>query len=276
MGVRRAVDTAAREAQNVSPVYTLGPLIHNPKVLSELKALGVNALEADKIPNESGCSIIIRAHGISPNLEIALREKDAHIIDATCPNVKANQIKAEELSRAGYCLFLAGEAKHAEIIAIKGYAKSSDNSWCEVVGNSREAGKEAKKLYNINPDVKTALLGQTTISEEEYKSIEDAIRLFFPNLEVIQTICAATKERQNALKELLDHVQAVIIAGGRESANTNRLLEIAIASGKHCVLTQSADEIPAEFYNYETIGLCAGASTPDSVIDEIENKLKGK
>ncbi|MCL2764598.1 MAG: 4-hydroxy-3-methylbut-2-enyl diphosphate reductase [Treponema sp.] len=271
MGVQRAVNLASAEAKKGFNVYTLGPMIHNPRVLADLKSLGVNSIDRpEELLRGENCTVIIRAHGIEPGVESDLHALGIRIADATCPNVKANQLKAEELTRAGYYLFLAGESKHAEIKGIMGYANTS---FCAVVGNAREAGKAAKKLYNINNNAKTALLGQTTISEDEYTAISESIRLFFPNLEIIQTICSATRERQIALRQLLDQAEAVIIAGGRDSANTNRLLAIAQKSNKPCVLAEDINEIPPAFFNYSTIGLCAGASTPDCVIDEIEREL---
>jgi 4-hydroxy-3-methylbut-2-enyl diphosphate reductase len=274
MGVRRASDLAYAEAQRAGKdffVYTLGPLIHNPKVLSDLESLNVQLINSPgQLPSDVNCSVIIRAHGVEPSVENELFNRGVHIVDATCPNVKASQLKAEELARAGYCLFLAGEAQHAEIIGITGYC---NNSFCTVAGNVEEARKAAKKLYGINSDAKTALLGQTTISDNEYHAIGEAIRLFFPNLEIIQTICAATRERQQALRELLTIADAVIIAGGKDSANTRRLLAIAKQSGKPCVLVEETSEIPESFFAYNTVGLCAGASTPDSVIDKIEDFL---
>jgi 4-hydroxy-3-methylbut-2-enyl diphosphate reductase len=142
-----------------------------------------------------------------------------------------------------------------------------------VVSNANEAQAAAKKLYETDKDAKTALIGQTTICEEEYSSIGEAVKKYFPALEVVQTICAATRERQQALRRLLDRVEAVIIAGGKDSANTRRLLAIAQESGKPCTLVETAAEIPSAFRAYETVGLCAGASTPDSVIDEIDREL---
>jgi len=286
MGVRRAVDLTSMEARKgTGKVYTLGPLIHNPRVLAELKEIGapsVNSLDEIKKLNKN-CSVVIRAHGVKPSTEIELHNIGAYVVDATCPNVKASQLKAEELARAGYCLFLAGEANHAEIEGIIGYAHSGGLSadlyscFCEAVSNAAEAGKAAKKLYGINSNAKTALIGQTTISEKEYLAISEAVRMFFPNLEVINAICLATKERQDALRDLLDLVDGVIIAGGKESANTRRLFAIAKESGKPSVLIEDASEISIElskeFLKLKTIGLCAGASTPDSVIDEIETKL---
>ncbi|MDR2942179.1 MAG: 4-hydroxy-3-methylbut-2-enyl diphosphate reductase [Treponema sp.] len=277
MGVRRAVDMASEEAQSVKDsgarVFTLGPLIHNPEVLYDLKIRGVEELPQGE-ENIKGCSLIVRAHGVAPQLENSLRDKGAHIVDATCPRVKASQLKAEELARAGYSLFLAGEASHAEIEGILGYVQSAGVPFCVVVDNPADAGKEAKKLYRANHDIKTALLGQSTISEELYRSIGEAIGMFFPNLEIVQTICASTKDRQQAIRDLLKEVDAVIIAGGKKSANTNRLLDIVRESGKPCVLVEKASDIPPEFKKYKTVGLSAGASTPDSIVDGIERELK--
>jgi 4-hydroxy-3-methylbut-2-enyl diphosphate reductase len=272
MGVRRAIALAAREADNVKVsggrVFTLGPLIHNPVALNDLKKLGVEEL-SETPSNIIGSSLVICAHGIDPRLEEDLRYKGARIVDATCPKVKESQLKAKALAKEGFTLFLAGESRHAEIIGILGYAGGKGT----VVSNASEAEAAAKRLYETDKDAKTALLGQTTISEDEYLSIGEAIKKIFPDMEIIQTICAATGDRQRALRELLEQVDAVIIAGGKESANTRRLLAIARKSGKPCALVETAAEIPASFRVYETVGLCAGASSPDSVIDEIEREL---
>lgn len=276
MGVRRAVELAAGEARRAaetgSPVYTLGPLIHNPRVLNDLKEKGVEAVEA--LPPEcEKCTVIIRAHGISLEKENDLRDTGCKIVDATCPRVKASQLKTKELTRAGYCIFLAGEASHAEIEGVFGYAK--DAKFSAIVNSAQDAKEAAIRLFQIDGNAKTALLGQTTISEALYNDIGSAIKKHFSNLEIINTICAAATERQNALRDLLRKTDAVIIAGGKNSANTLHLLEIAEESGKPCALAEDAKDIPPGFFNYKTIGLCAGASTPDSVIDEIEAALKG-
>jgi len=277
MGVRRAVELACKEADEAKaggfPVFTFGSLIHNPVVLKDLESRGVRSV--DSVPQISGCSVIIRAHGVTPAAEDELRGAARRVIDATCPKVKESQLKTQEFLHAGYCLFLAGEAKHAEIESIVGYAKACGEGAgsCAVVSSAQEAEETAAFLFKNKGDVKTALLGQTTITEEEYQSIGEKIKKYFPNLETADTICRATKERRLALRELLNETDAVIIAGGKDSANTRRLLAIAKESGKPCALAQSANDIPPDFYSFKTIGLCAGASTPDSVIDEIEAKL---
>jgi len=294
MGVRRAVELAVEEAKRSkdTPIYALGSLIHNPKVLDDLKALGVQTID-ESLPiahcsllrtegSTDNCSVIIRAHGVSPAIEKDLYDKGARIIDATCPNVKRSQLKVNELILEGYYLFLAGKKEHPEIKGLVGYACNNEqltikneqfsdrDKRCFVVGSVTEAKKLAFTAYKLNNDAKTVLLGQTTISQKEYSDIGEAIRLFFPNLEIIDTICSATQQRQDALRDLLPLVEAVIIAGGKESANTQCLFEIAKESGKPCVLVEDAKEIPVEYFNFNTVGLCAGASTPDSVVDEIE------
>jgi len=144
---------------------------------------------------------------------------------------------------------------------------------CVVVSNIDEARKASDNLIKTNKTARTALLGQTTISQDEFFNIANEIKSFFPNLEVINTICTATSERQQALREILPQVDAIIVAGGKESANTRCLLTIAKENGKHAVLVESAEDIPEEFFKFKTVGLCAGASTPDSVVEEIENLI---
>ncbi|MDR0387575.1 MAG: 4-hydroxy-3-methylbut-2-enyl diphosphate reductase, partial [Treponema sp.] len=229
MGVRRAVVLAYRRlAAGPGRVYTMGPLIHNPQVLEDLNRRGVEVLEEGRLPRDlSGAAVIVRAHGISPCLEADLAARGARIADATCPKVKASQMKARSLSGAGYHVFLAGEARHGEIAGIRGYAPG-----CTVVADPEGAASAAERLFREEPLARTALIGQTTISPDEYAAIGEAVRRFFPDLQIIDTICGASRDRPNALRELCGKVDAVIVAGGRESANTRRLLAIAEASGK--------------------------------------------
>jgi len=304
MGVRRAVETAqaALVAAKIESgcIYTLGPLIHNPQVLDSLAGQGIRILEEGSIfsktpPDLCGAVVIIRAHGIDPGTEQKLREMGARIIDATCPRVKASQLTALEMAKKGYRIFLAGESDHAELKGIYGYAlegaalhraalqkAARSGESCVIAGNPRDAKAAAKALLEREPLAETALIGQTTISEEEYIMIAEAIKEAFPNLEVKNTICQATRERQDALRELCSQVDAVIIAGGRDSANTRRLLSIAQCCGKKAWLVESAFSLPSfdemnssvtKTGGIFTIGISAGASTPDSVIAEIESAL---
>jgi 4-hydroxy-3-methylbut-2-enyl diphosphate reductase len=260
----------------------MGPLIHNPQVLHSLESRGVGILnEKQPLENLQDTTVIIRAHGISPGLEAELAERGARIVDATCPRVKASQLAARTFAAAGRRIFLAGEERHGEIIGIRGYARTGGpadrppaaESPCMVVGNAAEAEAAAEQLYREEPAAKTALIGQTTISPEEYQAIGAGIRRFFPDLEIAGAICGATRDRQEALRELCGRVEAVIVAGGRESSNTRRLLAVALSQGKPCWLVEGVEDIPPEIGAYQTVGLCAGASTPDSVIHDIEKAL---
>jgi 4-hydroxy-3-methylbut-2-enyl diphosphate reductase len=273
MGVRRAVDLAFAEAGRGGCIFTMGPLIHNPRVLDSLAKRGIAALDGETLRGRrpvdlSGAAVIIRAHGISPGLEAELEERGARIVDATCPRVKASQMKAASLWKEGYRIFLAGEERHGEVIGIQGYAPG-----CTVTAGAEAAAAAAEKLFREEPGARTALIGQTTISPAEYRETGEAIRKFFPGLMVVDTICGAVRDRQEALRELLEKADGVIVAGGRESSNTRRLLAIAGQSGKPCALVEEAGEIPAALFRCRIAGLCAGASTPDDLIDEIEQAL---
>jgi 4-hydroxy-3-methylbut-2-enyl diphosphate reductase len=289
MGVRRAVDMAeaaalpdAARRDSGSGVYTLGPLIHNPQVLESLRDMGVNILKDDDLPSRlDNATVVIRAHGVTPQIEAELVRRGACIIDATCPRVKAGQMKAKALADQGYHIFLAGEKNHAEIIGIQGYA---GQGFCAVVMDREEAERAAADLFKKDPEknIKTALIGQTTITPEEYQAIGEGIKKIFPNLEIINSICGATRDRQEALRELCAKVDGVVIAGGKASANTRRLLDIACAefekSGRSSAagkawLAETPEEIPAEAFTCSVIGLAAGASTPDSIIDAMEKVL---
>jgi 4-hydroxy-3-methylbut-2-enyl diphosphate reductase len=302
MGVRRAVEMTEAEIAGPEQVYTMGPLIHNPQTLAFLADRGVWILdEADlEADRDFRGALIIRAHGISPAVEKKLRDREARsasgvssfrIVDATCPRVKASQLTARSLAEQGYRIFLAGERDHAEIRGIYGYALTGKGetagkpagevpeggslSPCVIVGSPEEAEAAARAALNGpgNPPIKTALIGQTTISEAEYRAIAEVLCKAFPGLEVQQTICGATRDRQNALRELCSAADALVIAGGRNSANTRRLLSIARECGKPAWLAESAADLSAEAGAYPVVGLSAGASTPDSVIDEVEQAL---
>jgi 4-hydroxy-3-methylbut-2-enyl diphosphate reductase len=288
MGVRRAMEMADAALSQTGTVYAMGSLIHNPQAMEALKQRGLMVLDEEKIPDDiSGAAVIIRAHGVSPGLENMLIERGARLLDATCPKVKASQIRARELFRLGRRVFLAGEKRHAEIIGILGYAPD-----CIIVGSPAEAAAAAEKLRREEKaggrtpgELKTALIGQTTWDLAEYASIAQALRAYFPDLEVCNTVCGATEARQESLRSLCAVVDAVIVAGGRESANTRRLLDLARTfpgpegrggpggRGKPAWLVETPAEIPGEIDRYDTVGLCAGASTPDALIDAIERAL---
>jgi 4-hydroxy-3-methylbut-2-enyl diphosphate reductase len=275
MGVRRAVELAEAElgrGARRGGVRSLGPLIHNPRALASLKAGGLEILEEAALPPDlEGFRVILRAHGVSPGLEEELRRRHAVLADATCPRVKKNQLEARSLAEAGFSLFIAGEREHGEVAGLRGYAPSS-----LVVSDPEEASRSAAALVREKPGARAALIAQTTICAGEYERIGEALRRYFPDLKIVDSICPAAGERQEALRELCSRAEALVIAGGRSSSNTRRLLDIARSLGKPAWLVESAGEIgplAAGISGFSAVGLSAGASTPASDIAEIEAAL---
>jgi 4-hydroxy-3-methylbut-2-enyl diphosphate reductase len=271
---------AESELERGGSVYCYGPLIHNPDEMKKLEAKGLKILatnNTNSTNNENRNSegtLLIRAHGVSPALEAGLRGQGFRIADATCPKVKANQLKAAEYYQAGRQVFIAGERGHAEIVGLLGYAPDA-----VVVGSKEElTANHANHANNTVVIKKPVLIAQTTFSTEEFDRIAQGLQACYPDLEIVNTICPATQERQNALRELCPQVEALLIAGGKSSANTQRLLDIARSSGKPAWVVENANELVESglkmtLSGYTNIGLSAGASTPEWVTDAIEEEL---
>lgn len=267
-GVRRAVDLAekALTENEKKNVYSLGPLIHNESELKKLSKNGMKIVEEniiDSIPEES--VVIIRAHGVSPTVLNQLERKNCKIIDATCPRVKASQKMVEKYTYDNDFVIITGDKNHGEMKGIAGYAGKNFLQ----IQNSQDIEK-----FNFNDfDKNVLLMSQTTYSENEFSKIEKILKQKIKKLAVMNTICPATKERQSALVELCKKTEGIIIIGGKNSANTKRLFQTAEQNCKNVVHIQDSAEIPEYFYKLSSVGITAGASTPDEIIDEVEQKL---
>jgi 4-hydroxy-3-methylbut-2-enyl diphosphate reductase len=265
MGVRRAVDLAmaTADAEPSRPVYTLGPLIHNPQAVAELEARGVVALGPEDIDERvRGKSVVIRAHGVPPLLRSRLEDFGAKVVDATCPRVIASQRKARSYAAKGWKVIIVGDRDHGEVAGIAGYASAG---WA-VVGSPAEA--EALSLEGP-----VAVIAQTTIKHEEYKAICDVLARRFQAVEVVDSICPATEDRRRALARLCGETEAIVVVGGRNSANTSRLYTTAIELGRPAWHVETASELPEEVFAYTSVGVTAGASTPESLVAEVEAAL---
>lgn len=275
MGVQRAVQLAHKTAQDshYSSIYTLGPLIHNPQALEVLRAEGIQSLDSgDAVQSLENSAVILRAHGVPPKTEQQLKDRGAQVVDATCPRVRASQKLAASFHKKNYRIFLAGDRNHGELIGIQAYARDSI-----IVADPDSALKEARNVKEADPDAKTVLIGQTTISLSEYLVIEKSIRTIFPDLVCADTICRATRERQDALRELSKKVDAIIVLGGKNSSNTKRLYQIArelCSAVWHLETIRDLDDDGIKrLRSCTSIGLSAGASTPEFVIQEAEKFL---
>ena len=267
-GVRRAVDTAknavAGNADSSKKIFTLGPLVHNPVVMDSLRKNGVQVLSGtDFSMVDSSSVVVIRAHGTTPDIIDSLKSKNAEILDATCPKVHLSQKRAAEWSSKGYDVIIAGDKNHGEVLSISSYAKNK----CSVIENAQEA-------LSLEVSEKAILIAQTTFSPVEFEKIENILSGKNSALVVFNSICSATMERQEALAELKGRAQGIIVIGGKNSANTKRLYESALAICPKVILIEDAEEIPSDFFALDTVAVTAGASTPDSTIDRVELFLK--
>jgi 4-hydroxy-3-methylbut-2-enyl diphosphate reductase len=220
--------------------------------------------------------VIIRAHGVPPELRASFEARGAEIVDATCPRVIASQRKAEDYARRGYQVVIAGDRDHGEVAGLVGYAQKGalsaqrpNHVAVSIVASAAEA-----VAAELSPPL--ALIAQTTIKDAEYQAIREALaaRLGGRELAVVDSICPATGERLAALERLAAEVDAIVVVGGRNSANTARLFATAAASGKPAWLIETAAELPSEAFGYERVGVTAGASSPDEVVDEVEAALR--
>ncbi|RLG13152.1 4-hydroxy-3-methylbut-2-enyl diphosphate reductase [Candidatus Pacearchaeota archaeon] len=263
MGVRRAVNLVLKAlSRGEKPIYTYGPLIHNPQTLKLLEKLGVKIIR-DVDENVPSGSCILRAHGIPPQEKEKLSKRHK-IIDGTCPRVLKVQALAKKAVKRGADVIIIGDKDHAEVKGILGFCK--DKGY--IVSNF----EDIEKLPELKDYV---ILSQTTQDKNLFEKLSQKILSKYPSGEVINTICNATHLRQEEVRKLCNECQVIIVIGGKFSANTNRLAQIARNEGKEVYLVETADEIPLEkIKKYKKIGITAGASTPNWLINEVVDKLK--
>lgn len=267
-GVRRAVETAEKAiAENQlsdRKIFTLGPLVHNPLVMDSLKKRGVQVIDENSFHClDSSSVVIIRAHGTTPETIEKLEQRNVQILDATCPKVHMSQKRAREWSEKGYRIVIAGDRNHGEVLSISSYS-----------GHNYVVIENLSQAMELAPAEKNVLIAQTTFSPTEFERIRKVLVEKDPELKVFNSICSATMERQEALVELKDLTEGIIVIGGRNSANTKRLYETAMSICPDTVLIEDESEIPQKFLTMDSVALTAGASTPDSVIDKVELFLK--
>ncbi len=269
MGVRRAMEKAvsALDFYSQKEVYSLGPLIHNQAALNFLAEKGLKIVEEEQISSiKNGSVVIIRAHGVCPQVLQELNQKECVIIDATCPRVLASQKNVQKFSKKGFKIVLAGDKNHGEVKGIQGYAGKN----FALIENS----SDAQSFVFEKSDESSLFLSQTTFSPSEFEKISEILLKKNPSVKIMNTICPATKERQDSLIRLCPKVEGVLIVGGKNSANTKRLFETAKNLCKNAKLIENYTEIPKSFFKLKSVGITAGASTPDSVILEVKSALQ--
>jgi 4-hydroxy-3-methylbut-2-enyl diphosphate reductase len=261
-GVKRATQIAFEAAGKNRNTYTLGPIIHSPQVVGKLEELGIHALDSlDEV--EQG-TVIIRSHGVELQEINHAKEKNLHVLDATCPFVTKAQGYVKSLSEAGYGVIVVGDADHPEVQGIVSYGGDT----VFVVAS----GDEVKKLPKMK---KIGVVAQTTQSFENLKNVVCECLLRGGEIRVFNTICDATAVRQEEAKNLAGQVDCMLVIGGFNSANTRRLLEVCreIQPCTHHI--ETASELERDWFTgAERVGVTAGASTPKWIIEEVINKIE--
>jgi len=261
-GVKRAISTAFKAAGK-GRVYCLGPLIHNPQEVDRLRREGVETVN-DFMSLFPGDSLIIRSHGVPPQVLAQVREKGLTVIDLTCPFVGKAQRDADMLRQEGYQVVVVGEKQHPEVQSILGYA-----------GDNAVVVDTVEDVEKLTLKTRLGVVAQTTQSYGNFSEIVLTLLRLSKELKVFNTICSSTKERQDAACVLAGKVDIMIVVGGRNSANTTRLATLCREKGKPAYHIETADEIRPEWLlSVETVGVTAGASTPDWIVEGVIEKLK--
>jgi (E)-4-hydroxy-3-methyl-but-2-enyl pyrophosphate reductase len=266
MGVRRALDIALEASHHKTrPLFTLGPLIHNPQVVTMLEQRGINAVRDVKETPE-GSTVIIRAHGISPRTFAKLEKQGSFVLDATCPRVKAVQKIIQRNAAQGAQVIIVGDREHPEVVGLLGHARGR--------GKVLRTHEEVKGLSV--EDGRVCVVAQTTMDENQFQQVVEKIRKKTPHCEVHNTICASTHDRQEEVRSLASEVHAMIVVGGKNSANTQRLAQISKEMGVPTFHVENEDELDLDqLAQFPVVGVTAGASTPNWMIRKVVGHLHG-
>lgn len=266
VGVERAFKIALQDAGK-KPVFMLGNLVHNKQVVDRLKAQGVLSVSSlNEIPPGSAGTLLISAHGVSPEIYDQAEKLSLKIVDTTCPWVKKAQKIAADLASRGCQVIIVGDRGHAEVKGLLGWSQGRGF----VV-------QDLSDLEFLPIDKKTCLgvIAQTTQAEEHFQRLTTALKQQSAAVEIYNTICGATSQRQNAAVELAKQVDLMLVIGDKMSANTNRLTELCAKTGTETCQIETLQELNKKWLkNKTTIGLTAGASTPEWVTNEVLGFLR--
>ncbi|HCW03115.1 MAG TPA: 4-hydroxy-3-methylbut-2-enyl diphosphate reductase [Clostridium sp.] len=266
-GVKRAVDTST-EAKKSSEdnIYTFGPLVHNKNVINKLSAEGINEVnDSSLVKVGKGDTIVIRSHGVAPQVMDKIKGTGAQVIDATCPYVSAIHKNIKKYYDLGYQIVIVGDEKHPEVIG--------SNGWCNNTAIITRDGSE----IDITAD-KVCIVAQTTEKISNLEKVKDLVSKQCKDLVTFNTICSATKERQKSAEETSKLVDVMLVVGSKTSSNTTKLYEICKVNCDNTFFIDNSNEIPMwimESENVKKVGVTAGASTPDWIIQGVLDKLYG-
>lgn len=267
-GVQRAVDMAYEQAGH-REVYTFGPIIHNEEVIEDLKSKGVNIIEdLDELEGKSDCTVVIRSHGVEKKVYDDLNSRGIHVVDATCPFVKKIHNIVKKDSEAGRVIIIVGDPNHQEVKGIVG--------WCSGEVHVVDSEEGIISLIDVLSDEsrEISVVSQTTFNLNKFNNIVDIIRNKLYNVNVYETICNATAVRQKEAKEIASRVDAMIVIGGRNSSNTQKLYDISKKECENTYYIQTLVDLDlTTFESVSRVGITAGASTPNYIIKEVHSSM---
>ena len=263
-GVKRALDLANETIDHKEgPIYTYGPIIHNEQVVGDLEEKGVTVMKEGSDPSDYKMGVVIlRSHGVSKEVYESIKAAGHEIVDATCPFVgKIHRIVGEK-SREGKRILVIGDRTHPEVCGIIGWIEGDR---FDVIKTEEEA-----REYAADESDEICIVSQTTFNLRKFEDLVEIIKQKGYHITVLNTICNATEERQNEAMRLSGIVDAMIVIGGKESSNSRKLYEICKEECSRTFFIQTAAELDREqFADCETIGVTAGASTPNYIIQEV-------
>lgn len=261
-GVRRAVQTAFDAAKTEVPCVTLGPLIHNPQEVERLERAGIRAVASlDEV--ESGQTVIIRSHGVTPDVYARCEARGIRYIDATCPHVAHIHELVRTYSEGGDAVLIVGEAEHPEVVGIAGWAAGP----VFILPDAQAA--RAAQLPR-----RAMVVAQTTIRRERFEEVLAVLRERVSELTVRMTICAATSQRQQEAGELSRQADVMVVVGGRNSSNTQKLYETCRARCPRTLLVETPEDLPeGAFSATDRVAITAGASTPQWLLDQVRARI---
>ena len=267
-GVKRAVDTVYEQADTCGgPIYTYGPIIHNEEVVKDLESRGVSVIRSEEeLEGITEGTVIIRSHGVEKRICDKLRGKELRIVDATCPFVKKIHNIVEKESAEGKYILIIGNPDHPEVIGIRGWAGSN----VSVIQNADDIEK-----VDFSKNKKICVVSQTTFNYNKFQDLVEIIKKKSYDISVLNTICNATKERQTEARSIAESVDAMIVIGDKHSSNTQKLYEICRNACNNTYYIQTLDDLDLnQLGSVETVGITAGASTPNNIIEEVQNNVR--
>ena len=268
-GVKRAVDTVYQQVEQCKneKIYTFGPIIHNEEVVKDLRNKGVEVIKTeDELKKLTSGVVIIRSHGVSKHIYQMLDEQGLTCVDATCPFVKKIHRIVEKESAEGAYIVIIGDENHPEVQGIKGWSSTP----VSVIKTEEQAND-----FTPPENARVCIVSQTTFNYNKFKYLVEIISKKHYNVNVLNTICSATKERQTEAQNVADEVDVMIVIGDKHSSNTQKLFEICRSACADTYYIQTLDDLNMnQLKSVKTVGITAGASTPSNIIEEVQNNVR--